>query len=56
MSEAEIRAIAKRLAEEILDDADFCWVYEDDECSQLDGEDQERIFDLILTEARVKIG
>ncbi|QGH75835.1 hypothetical protein L3Y25_gp129 [Gordonia phage Syleon] len=55
MSQAELKKIAARLAEQQLEATEFCWVYEDEECEDLDYEDQVAIFHMIMA-ARVQIG
>ena len=48
MTEEEKREHALRIAAEMLDAADFSWVYEDEELEDVSDDDQGDIFDLIL--------
>lgn len=46
-----IRDIAQRIANEHLEDADFCLVYEDEEVADLTGADLDAIY-VLVTQAK----
>lgn len=55
MNDQDLNKIALRIANDRLESMDFSFVYEDEECEDLDQDDLERIYNLITLYAKVSI-
>lgn len=55
MDEQDLNKLALRLANSWLESMDFSFVYEDEECEDLEEDDLERIYNLITLYVKVSI-
>lgn len=49
MTDEEALLHAQRIADEMLESAEFCWVYEDEELEDASEEDQVKVFEALTS-------